>query len=63
MNIKIDWFNAGFAGVVLVVLALLPFLNPCETEDGSVCTWNAQEQGNGQGTSYIDFYGITIYKP
>lgn len=57
--------KAGTVAAVLIVLFLLifPWVNPCTEEDGRVCTWNAQEQGNGTGYSVTDFYGVTIYHP
>jgi hypothetical protein len=36
------------------LLALLLHLFPaCPTEDSAGCGWNAQEQGNGRGASFI----------
>lgn len=56
---------ATFALVMLFCVGLLvfPFVNPCTAEDGKVCTWNAQERGNGKGTSFTNFYGATLYHP
>jgi hypothetical protein len=31
-------------------LMLMP---PCPTEDSTDCGWNAQQQGNGVGTSFV----------
>lgn len=42
---------------LLMVLALL--LPSCPTEDSSNCHWNAAEQGNGVGHSFVNFAGIT----
>lgn len=55
----------GMVCAVLITLGLLifPFINPCTAEDGTVCTWNAAEQGNGQGHSFTNFYGVNIYHP
>ena len=42
---------------------LLTFAPPCEYEDGSgqaVCTWNATDQGNGLGNSFVTI-GSVIY--
>lgn len=36
-------------------------LEPCEYEDSMNCYWNAQEQGNGVGTSFIDIDGTAYY--
>ena len=33
----------------------------CEFEDSTNCFWNAQEQGNGIGDSFIDIEGETFY--
>lgn len=37
----------------LLITLLMLILPPCQHEDSSWCTWNAQEQGNGQGTSFV----------
>lgn len=63
MRIKINWLNTAAAAATLLTLLALPFANPCETETSSVCTWNASEQGNRVGTSFTNFYGITIFHP
>lgn len=34
-------------------------LPPCATEDSTNCVWDAETQGNGQGTSFIDIDGTT----
>lgn len=61
MKIKIDW-PATIAAIVIVAgLIIFPFANPCETEDAPVCTWNAAESGNGEGRSFTNFYGLTLY--
>lgn len=40
------------------ILALLIALStPCELEDSTNCTWNASQQGNGTGSSFVDVYG------
>lgn len=56
---------ATFVGVLLVALTFLvfPFVNPCETEDAALCTWNALDHGNGIGSTFTNFYGIIIYHP
>lgn len=36
-------------------------LGACEFEDSTNCIWNAQEQGNGIGESFIDIDGATFY--
>lgn len=47
--------------MLILELLFMLFLNtPCETESSMNCHWAAQIQGNGQGTSFIDFMGITI---
>jgi len=38
------------AAVIAILLHLVP---PCQTEDSSACGWNAQEQGDGMGHSFI----------
>lgn len=39
-------YNLLFA----IMMAILP---ACDTEDGNNCSWDASEQGNGQGSSFI----------
>ena len=60
--------NVDYLGVVacaLIVLAaiIFPFANPCTAEDGIACTWKAEQHGNGAGSSFTDYYGLTIYHP
>jgi len=38
----------------LLIVSLLNF-QPCAEEDSTNCYWNAQEQGNGEGNSFIAF--------
>ena len=33
----------------------------CEFEDSTNCIWNAQEQGNGVGESFVDIEGVAYY--
>lgn len=33
----------------------------CETEDATNCIWDAQNQGNGEGQSFIDIDGTAVY--
>ena len=33
----------------------------CEFEDSMNCVWNAQEQGNGIGESFVDIEGVAYY--
>lgn len=44
----------------LLIASLLSF-QPCQTEDSTSCYWNAQEQGNGKGISFIAFNDSVIY--
>lgn len=38
-------------------------LPPCPTEDSIACTWDVDEQGNGQGRSFTtDAHGNTTYQ-
>lgn len=60
MNIRINWRNTIAALLIAATLVVFPFANPCETEDGTACTWNAQTAGNGSGTSFTDYYGIFL---
>lgn len=36
-----------------LLAALLHLFPACPTEDSTRCGWNAQEQGNGLGNSFI----------
>ena len=39
--------------LTLLLLALVPVLSPCPTEDATLCNWNAVERSNGIGESYV----------
>ena len=60
---SVDWFGAIAALFLVLFLLFFPLLNPCQTEDGTACTWIAAEQGNGRGHSFTNFYGVNIYHP
>lgn len=34
-------------------------LPPCATEDATDCAWDAATQGNGEGTSFVNYEGVT----
>lgn len=36
-------------------------LEPCPTEDSDNCYWDAQRQGNGEGSSFIVLDGVIYY--
>ena len=36
-------------------------MNMCEFEDSQNCIWLANTAGNGQGDSFIDILGATLY--
>lgn len=36
-------------------------LIPCPTEDSDNCYWDADIQGNGEGTSFVTLDGVTYY--
>lgn len=64
MKIKnIDWPGTVAAALIAIALPVLPFVNPCESEDAPVCTWHADTAGNAAGSSFTDFYGTTLYHP
>lgn len=63
MKIKVNWTNTVIAAILGVGLLVFPVLNKCQTEDARACTWHAEVQGNGVGTSFVDYYGMTIYLP
>lgn len=37
--------------ILMLILSLI--LPPCATEDSTNCYWDAQTQGNGQGTDLV----------
>lgn len=54
----------GIAAGVMVAAAdaEAPDLPACEQEDSTNCVWNAQDQGNGEGESFVDVDGETFYE-
>lgn len=60
---KINKLNVAALALTALAVTLIPFTIPCDTEDATACTWNASEQGNGAGSSFTDFWGITLYHP
>ena len=59
-------WTATVSGTALDARASLPtkpvysggYLPPCATEDATYnCYWDAQRQGNGQGTSFVVYRG------
>lgn len=38
-----------------ILSALLTFAPQCASEDSTYCYWDASTQGNGQGSSLINF--------
>jgi hypothetical protein len=50
------------AGVMMAAAdAEAPDLPACEHENSTNCVWDAQEQGNGEGESFVDVDGETFY--
>lgn len=49
--------------LAMIFTALLAAMPPCPAEDSDWCGWNAQEQGNGAGRSFISLGGALIYQP
>lgn len=47
----------------LLTAAAVTIAQPCQTEDGTNCTWYASAQGNGQGTSFVNISGLVVYLP
>lgn len=41
------------ASLALLGTATAIALTPCPTEDSSFCRWDANYQGNGEGTSFL----------
>ena len=60
---EVNVIGAVSAALIAALLLVFPFINPCETEDGTACTWNAAEQGNGRGHSFTNYYGVNLYHP
>lgn len=36
-------------------------LPPCDTEDSTNCFWDASHSGNGQGSSFWNYEGTTVF--
>lgn len=36
-----------------LLLCLVPVLSPCQTEDATMCNWDASSRSNGIGESYV----------
>lgn len=43
------------------LLLMVALMTPCETEDSTNCTWNAEQVTNMEGESYTDVLGIPFY--
>lgn len=41
-----------------VLLSLMP---ACPFEDSTLCAWDAQQQGNGAGRSFVALPFVTVY--
>lgn len=46
--------------LALILAFLTVFLPACDTEDDTMCYWNAATSGNGSGTSFISLTEDTI---
>ncbi len=56
--------SVAMLAVALTMMALTVYIaRPCPTEDSSGCTWYAGTQGDGQGRSFVDVFGLVIYLP
>lgn len=49
-----------FIVTLLTAKLLIATVTQCRTEDDMNCHWNAAQQGNGYGQSFIDIDGTTI---
>lgn len=47
--------------MTVIISLILALSTPCEAEDAVTCYWNAEQQGNGEGQSFIDVGGTTYY--
>lgn len=45
----------------LIFALMLALSTPCEFEEDTNCYWNAAEQGNGEGESFVDVSGEAYY--
>jgi hypothetical protein len=52
---------AVFLGPHALVSAASQYVTPCASEDSINCTWDATQQGNGQGSSFTDINGTAYY--
>ena len=43
--------------LILILILTIALSTPCATEDDTNCTWDANIQGNGVGTSFVDIDG------
>lgn len=49
---------------IALVSCSVPLLTPCQSEDGTMCHWDASERGNRHGASYIAFTEeVRVYLP
>lgn len=54
MTIKINWLNTVAAIGIILMLLVFPFVNPCQSETGLVCTYSQVD------SSFTNFYGIQL---
>lgn len=47
--------------MLALIIALVLGMPSCATEDSTNCVWDAQEQGNGTGSSFVDIDGTAYY--
>jgi hypothetical protein len=49
--------------MICAILIYLALASACPAEDSANCYWNAAQQGNGQGRSFIDLGGRAFFLP
>lgn len=62
LSSTLGWAGVG-ALIVIVGATGLSLSRGCEFEDETFCTWDAREQGNGRGRSFVSVGEFTVYLP
>lgn len=52
----------GCLAIVIDSMTSVVVLMPCDTEDSDNCYWDAEQQGNGEGKSFVVLDGKVYYE-
>lgn len=52
----------GCLAIVIDSMTSVVVLMPCDTEDSDNCYWDAEQQGNGVGKSFVVLDGKVYYE-